>query len=230
MTTQTAVPTQPTDTAAVSTASRPDSDIPPTLSLDISSILAMLPDDDALDDWFLKFTADNEHLGYRFEIDRKGWLIAMASEGYDGMQWQFNLQHDLQNWIDTGPGGLVVIGNALIRTSGFGRRAADAGWITPEQHSLLTPEQRRHGIPFAPFFVVEIRSISNSLEDQQAKMEEWISYGTTLGWLIDPFLRQVHIYRPGAAPEIRDNPETVRGEPELPEFVFEVRRRIFDLD
>lgn len=205
-----------------------DDNMPKLFSLDISSILAMLPDDDALDDWFLRFTADNEHLGCQFEIDRKGRLIAMASEGYDGMQWQFNLQHDLQNWINTGPGGLVVIGNALIRTSGFGRRAADAGWITPEQQALLTPEQRHHGIPFAPFFVTEIRSLSNSLENQQAKMEEWIAYGATLGWLIDPFLRQVHIYRRGAAPEILDNPEMVNGEPELPGFTFEVQHRIFD--
>ena len=49
-------------------------------SLDISSLLAMLPDASALDDWFLRFTADNDHSGYQFEIDRKGTLIAIASE------------------------------------------------------------------------------------------------------------------------------------------------------
>ena len=60
-------------------------------------------------------------------------------------------------------------------------------------------------------------------------MEERLAYGVTLGWLIDPFLRQVHIYRPGVAPELLDDPETVSGGPELPGFVFAVRRRIFDL-
>ena len=45
---------------------------PVPFSLDISSILALLPDDDSLDDWFLRFAADNEDLGYQFEIDRRG--------------------------------------------------------------------------------------------------------------------------------------------------------------
>ena len=60
-------------------------------------------------------------------------------------------------------------------------------------------------------------------------MEEWIAYGVALGWLIDPFLRQVHIYRPGAAPAVLDEPETLSGDPELPGFVFDVRSRVFDL-
>lgn len=224
MTTQTAAAHRP------GVAVSDDDNMPMPFSLDISSILTMLPDDDALDDWFLRFTADNEHLGYQFEIDRKGRLIAMASEGFAGVQRQFNLQFDLQTWMDTGSGGGIVTGNLLIRMSQPARRAADAGWIAPEQLDLLTPTQHQGGLPFAPFFVVEIRSRSNSLEDQQAKMEEWIAYGVNLGWLIDPFLRQVYIYRPGGALEILDNPETVSGEPELPGFTFEVRRRIFDVD
>ena len=210
-------------------ATTPDGAVPAPFSLDICSILALLTDDDALDEWFLRFTADNEDLGYQFEIDQQERLWAMASEGIYGSQWQFILQFDLQIWMGTGPGGMVVIGNALVRMPGSGRRAADAGWITPEQLAGLTPQHRHQGIPFAPQFAAEIRSLSNSLESQQAKMEEWITSGVALGWLIDPFLRQVHIYRPGAAPEVLDDPQTINGEPELPGFVFEVRRRIFDL-
>ena len=199
-------------------------------TLDIRSALALLPDDDALDDWFLRFTKDNEHLGCQFEIDQEGNLIAMASESIDGVVRSGNLYFDLSAWNDEGPRGIVLTGNALVRTAGPGRRSPDAGWIAPEQMELLPPPgQRRHGLPFAPRFVVELRSISNSVAQQQAKMEEWLAYGVALGWLIDPFLRQVHIYRPGVAPELLDNPETLSGDPELPGFVFAVRRRIFDL-
>lgn len=60
-------------------------------------------------------------------------------------------------------------------------------------------------------------------------MEEWVDYGVALGWLIDPFERQVHVYRPGLEPEVLEDPETVRGDPELGGFVFNVRRRVFDL-
>lgn len=209
----------------------PDNGMPAPFSLDISSILALLPDDEALDDWFLRFTTDNEDLGYRFEIDRKGKLIAMASDSVFGWRWSLNLCHDLIIWSDDGPGGLVFPGSAMVRISARGRRAADAGWIAPEQITPSLPSDwQYHGIPFAPRFVAEIRSLSNSVEEQQDKMEEWIAYGVALGWLIDPFLRQVHIYRPGAAPEVLDDPETVSGDPELPRFAFNVRSRVFDLE
>ena len=212
------------------TVNSPDGDMPAPFSLDISSILALLPDDDALDDWFLRFTADNEDLGYRFEIDQRGRLWAMASEGMDGLQRAGNLYWALRVWSDDGPGGLVMPGNGLVRMHWPGRRGPDAGWVAPEQLSPLAPAgQRPYGVPFAPRFVAEIRSRSNSVAEQQAKMEEWIAYGVALGWLIDPFLRQVHIYRPGAAPEVLDDPETVSGDPELPGFVFNVRSLIFDL-
>ncbi len=226
MTTQAAVTPQP-----ATTAGQPDNDMPAPFSLDINSILALLPDDDALDEWFLRFTADNDDLGYQFEIDRHGRLLAMASEGRDGAERQLNLQYDLVSWTNTGPGGKVVIGSEAVRMSRPGRRAADAGWLAPEQVAILPPAgQRFRSITFAPRFVAEIRSISNSVEEQQDKMEEWLAYGVALGWLIDPFLRQVHIYRPGVTPEVLNDPETVSGDPELPGFVFNVRERIFDLN
>ena len=226
MTTQTIGAPQP---AAATSA--PEDDAPAPFSLDISSILALLPDDAALDDWFLRFTADNEDLGYQFEIDHQGRLWAMASEGRSGAQRQFNLQYDLQSWSDTGPGGEVVTGNELVLISWPARRAADAGWLSQEQVAQMLPVgQDPHGLSVAPHFVAEIVSLSNSLEEQQAKMEEWIAHGVALGWLIDPFLRQVHIYRPGADPVVLEDPETVSSEPELPGFVFNVRDRIFDLE
>ena len=207
-----------------------DVDLPAPFSLDISSILALLPDDDALDDWFLRFTADNEDLGYQFEIDQQGKLIAMASEGMDGQLRSGNLYIDLRHWSDEGPSGHVITGNGLVRMPWPGRRGPDAGWVAPEQLRPLAPAgQRPYGVPFAPRFIAEIRSISNSVAEQQAKMEEWIAHGVALGWLIDPFQRQVHIYRPNAAPEILDDPETISGDPELPGFAFNVRSRVFDL-
>ena len=59
-------------------------------------------------------------------------------------------------------------------------------------------------------------------------MLDYIDHGATLGWLIDPFRRRVHIYRPGVDVVVLDDPETVSGEPDLPGFVFDVRSRIFD--
>ena len=223
-------PTAQADIPAVAGAASGSANPPAGFALDIRSALALLPDDDALDEWFMRFTAANEHSGYRFEIDGKGRLLAMASESRDGAERQLNLQYDLVSWTNTGPGGKVMTGNELVRVGQRGRRSADAGWIAPEQVAELPPPgQRYHGIPFAPRFVVELRSISETVEHQQAKMEEWLAYGVALGWLIDPYRRQVYIYRPGVPVTMLDDPETVSGDPELPGFVFAVRRRIFDL-
>ena len=59
-------------------------------------------------------------------------------------------------------------------------------------------------------------------------MADYIANGALLGWLIDPYQRRVHIYRPSVDPEVLNDPETVSGETVLPAFVFEVRQRIFD--
>lgn len=54
-------------------------------------------------------------------------------------------------------------------------------------------------------------------------MEEYIANGIRLGWLLDPVQKRAHIYRPGAAPEILENPATVSGGPELPGLELDLR-------
>lgn len=58
----------------------------------------------------------------------------------------------------------------------------------------------------------------------QAKMREYIDNGLRLGWLIDPFERQVHVYRPGAAVRVLDAPDGVEGDPVLPGFRLDLGR------
>ena len=77
-----------------------------------------------------------------------------------------------------------------------------------------------------PSFVVELMSPSDKRPYRfrmlQAKMAEYIENGVELGWMIDPFKKQVHIYRPGQAAEILENPTTISGDPALPGFVFNI--------
>ena len=80
-----------------------------------------------------------------------------------------------------------------------------------------------------PAFVAEVVSGTDRLPPLQRKMEQYITNGALLGWLIDPYRHRVYVYRPGVEPEVLDDPETVTGDPVMPGFVFEVRRRIFDL-
>jgi Uma2 family endonuclease len=54
-------------------------------------------------------------------------------------------------------------------------------------------------------------------------MREYITNGAELGWLIDPVERKVHIFRPGADPEVLEDPRQVSGEPLLKGFILEVQ-------
>ena len=54
-------------------------------------------------------------------------------------------------------------------------------------------------------------------------MDEYIENGARLGWLIDPEMRQVHVYRPHLAVVVLENVSEIAADPELPGFVLDLR-------
>jgi len=88
----------------------------------------------------------------------------------------------------------------------------------------LAARQKKKFIPLCPDFVIEVRSPSDRLSQLHEKMEEYRANGATLGWLIDPQERKVHVYRPGKRVECLDRPKRLSGDPELPRFVLELAR------
>ncbi|MBD2413306.1 Uma2 family endonuclease [Nostoc calcicola FACHB-3891] len=69
-------------------------------------------------------------------------------------------------------------------------------------------------------FVLELMSPSDTLRETQEKMQEYIANGVKLGWLINPKMRQVEIYRLGQPVEILISPEKLSGEDVLPRFIL----------
>ena len=76
--------------------------------------------------------------------------------------------------------------------------------------------------------MVEVRSRTDTVAQGLSKMQEWIDGGARLGWYIDPYQRKVHVFRAEQPTEILDDPETLSGEGVLQDFVFEIRRLVFD--
>jgi Uma2 family endonuclease len=70
--------------------------------------------------------------------------------------------------------------------------------------------------------VVEVRSATDYLDAQREKLQEYMDNGAALGWLIDPFEKTVHVYRPGVAPEILEEPQSVSADPVLPGFELQL--------
>ncbi|MFN0037618.1 MAG: Uma2 family endonuclease, partial [Saprospiraceae bacterium] len=76
-------------------------------------------------------------------------------------------------------------------------------------------------VKIVPDFVAEVRSRSDRLAKLQKKMaDSWMANGVRLGWLIDPYSEQVHIYRQGQEVEILKgfSGKKLSGEDVLPGF------------
>jgi Uma2 family endonuclease len=64
--------------------------------------------------------------------------------------------------------------------------------------------------------VIELLSRTDSLNQLQEKMQEYLNNGLQLGWLINPQAQEVEIYRPNQVVEIVKLPTTLSGEKVLP--------------
>ena len=56
----------------------------------------------------------------------------------------------------------------------------------------------------------------------QAKMEEWMTNGAKLGWLLDADTRTAYVYHPAKDPERLESPERLTGEGPVEGFVLEL--------
>lgn len=111
---------------------------------------------------------------------------------------------------------------SYLKLSNGAVRSPDVSWIPMAKWNSLTREQKRKYLPLDPDFVIELMSPSDSLDEAQNKMEEYISCGVRLGWLINPDVRQVEIYRQGRNKEILDNPQLLSGEDVSPNLTVDL--------
>jgi Uma2 family endonuclease len=121
-------------------------------------------------------------------------------------------------WTENDSSGVCFDSSAIFALPNGARRSPDASWLRLEKWDRLSERQQVSFAPICPDFVVELRSPSDPLPVLLDKMSEYIANGASLGWLIDPFKRQVYVYEPNQEVVILDNPDTVSGEPVLPGF------------
>ena len=225
------------DTAAAAPAGCAPADdefsLPRPLRVNISPILKSVAGKLAeaeIDQWMAGMYQANEGRGFNLELTNKGELVISPMVNRDGAQAEAVTLADLFIWNDASAvGGEAYGANANLRLPDGSRIRPDALWLSPEQVATLPPVAHGGAIAVCPSFVAEIMSGTDTLPPLQRKMEQYIANGAQLGWLIDPYRRRVYIYRPGVPVTMLDNPETISGDPELPGFVFAVRRRIFAL-
>ncbi len=169
---------------------------------------------------FFQLCSDNSELF--MELTAQKELIIMPPAGFNS-SWRENiLSTRLTIWAEQDGTGVVCNATAGYVLPNTAIRGPDASWVRRERLAAFTKEELEKFGHLCPDFVAEVMSPSNTLDELQDKMPEYIANGAQLGWLIDPYEAQVYIYRPGLPVERLDNPTTISGDPVLPGFVFNV--------
>ncbi len=157
----------------------------------------------------------------RIEQTASGEVVFLTPTGGEGGYRNSEINLQLCLWAKA-YGGRVFDSSTLFRLPNGAKRSPDASWISQARWQSLSATERKGYPPLSPDFVVELRSESDRLIDLQEKMQEYMENGVRLGWLIDPLLKQVHIYKPGQVPEVRSSVESLSGEDCLPGFVLDL--------
>jgi len=168
---------------------------------------------------FFDFCQINRDL--RIERNINGDLLIMSPTGGKTGRRNFTLIKLLGRLEDTNSGWIGFDSSTGFRLPNGAIRSPDVAFLRKERWESLTLEEQEKFIPLCPDFVIELRSASDSLTDLKEKMQEYISNGSSLGWLIDPLERKVYSYT--SEQEICFvNPTSISAAPLIPDFVLQL--------
>lgn len=159
----------------------------------------------------------------KLELNAKGELVIMPPTGGTSGNRNFELYIDLGIWNRQTKLGKAFDSSTMFRLPNGALCSPDAAWISLERWNRLSTEEQEEFPPICPDFVVELRSVSDSLKSLQEKMEQYMANGTRLGWLINPKQQTVEIYRQGREKEVLYQPSQLSGEDVLSEFILDLK-------
>ena len=168
------------------------------------------------DDQLYEFCRLNSDLD--IERTAQGDLLIMAPASFRSSHINLRIAAQLDQWAEHDGTGVATESSGGFILPNSAMRAPDAAWTRRDRLTTVPEEQQDRFLPLCPDFAIELRSPSDTLNAAQAKMHEYLDNGLRLGWLIDPFARRVHVYRPGVDVEVLDDPDGVDGAPVLPGF------------
>ncbi|MFN5515485.1 MAG: Uma2 family endonuclease [Cyanobacteriota bacterium] len=154
------------------------------------------------------------------ERSAEGELLIMPPTGGETGRANAELLTEISIWNRKTQLGVVFDSSTCFRLPRGGDRSPDVAWIQAEHWNALTLEERRRFPPLCPDFVIELLSPSDRAPLTREKMAEFLASGLRLGWLINPQVKQVEIYRPDQPAEILEEPEELSGEGVLSGFTL----------
>ncbi|MEH2371656.1 Uma2 family endonuclease [Nostoc sp.] len=174
------------------------------------------------DEELMLMSSQNPEL--RFERNVNGTLETMPPTGGISGNREIKAGAYLFNWVESQNLGEVFGPSTGFRLANTAVRAPDAAFVAKGRLPEGWDQQEDKFINLAPDFIIEIRSKNDSLTKLKAKMEEYISNGVQLGWLIDSKNQQALVYRRDGS--ITQYPATaiLSGEDVVPGFTLPLKK------
>jgi Uma2 family endonuclease len=189
-------------------------------TLEIPRLASRLTLEPALtDEEFEQMSTANELV--KLERTKEGKIVVNPPTGLDSSSVNIEISRQLANWWRQHRQGRVFDSNAGFFLADGSSLSPDGAYATTEQVQGLSSKDRRHFGRFAPAFVIELLSASDSLSEAREKMETWLSNGAQLGWLIDPYKRNVWLYEAGKSPRLETG-DSIAGTGPIEGFVLEL--------
>jgi len=153
-----------------------------------------LPSGGFSDDDFFEFCQLNDNL--RIERLATGKLIIKAPTGGKTGIYNAELNAEIGIWNRIKKQGKVFDSSTGFKLENGAIYSPDVSWITKEKWNNLSAAQQKKWVPFAPDFMCELVSNKGQRKEIVRKIVEFIENGTQLGWMIDPFGKETHVFRP----------------------------------
>ena len=169
---------------------------------------------------YVAFVETNPDL--RIERTADGEVIVMPAAHSRTGSRNFELAVQVGIWVREDGRGTGFASSTGFDLPNGSNRSPDISWVLNSRLDALTAGEQRDYYALCPDFVIELRSGSDRLSRLRDKMQEYIDNGASLGWLIDPIERTVHIYRPNRIAEFLEQPTAVNGDPELPGLTLDL--------
>lgn len=173
------------------------------------------------EDEFFQFCQMNDTLEFERDSERNITVKPLKGSSNGNSNLRISMEFFLWN-------KMMNLGKGFGSSTGFtlpngAVRSPQFAWIKTERWDTLTQDEKERFAPISPDFVLEIRSKFDDLKYLRDKMEEYISNGTRLGWLIDHFESKVYIYNTDKPVVVHDTLNIkLSGESVLPGFVLDL--------
>ncbi len=158
----------------------------------------------------------------RMELSAEGDITIMAPAHSETGLKNSEINAQLVIWNKQTKRGYVFDSSAGFTSPGGAVISPDVSWVEASRWQALPPEARKGFVAIVPDFVMELRSGSDRLSTLQKKMRQYKTSGVRLGWLLDPRLKRVEIYRADRDVQVLDNPSALPGEEVLPGFELDL--------